>query len=140
MSKVEFTYAHNTSPYQDYYQLMFEGADYVSAFWQPVFKGYGRGQLELAHLGAKQGQAVMQWGRTIAMAPSPAGIAAAYVQLWQAIADQYTESSCKLATAVTQAAQQTAAFEVLTLPVNRSRDTLVIQPLDAAHDAHRKVA
>ena len=116
---------------------MFEGADAFSMYWQPLFKGVGRGQLELAHLGAKQGQAYMQWSRNVMLQPGPVGFMAASAQFWQSVSDQYADTGRKMASAVTQATQNAVPFELLTLPVKHNRDTLVIEP---AESDHRQVA
>ena len=130
----------NKSPYHDYFKMMFESADLISSYWQPMFKGIGRGQLELAHLSARQGQAVLQWGRSLATCLTPADMLAANVQLWQTVAGQCADASQKLASAAAQAAQAPEAFELLTLPVaKRGHDTLVLPETDADDDAaHRR--
>ena len=142
MSSVASVHVKYTSPYHDYFQLMFEGADAVSAFWQPLFKGIGRQQLEFANLSAKQGQALFQFQRNVAVSPNPASLVMASVHFWQSMADQYAESTRKLAIAVSQAAQPAVLSELLTLPVKRSHDMLVINPseADAAALPERKVA
>jgi hypothetical protein len=142
MSQVGLAHRRMTSPYHDYFQYFFEAADTMAGFWQPAAKTIGRSQLEMANLSAKQGQAALTWGRTIAMSPTPAGIMSANLQYWQSVTEFMNESSRKLASAVAIAGPDSDPFQLLKLPVKRSHDTLVIDPSESAGDSapQRRVA
>ena len=56
---------------QDYFQLLFEGADLYSSFWRPMLKSAGRWHLEIAGLGAKQSQAALQLSRDLSRSMTP---------------------------------------------------------------------
>ena len=139
MSEFGLSRPRGSSPYHNYFQLMFEGADVLSSYWQPAFKSVGRSQLEFAGLAARQGQALMQWGRNVSMTPTPAGILAANIQFWQTFAEHISESTSKMTAAFGQAAPQSDPFELVTLPVKRVRDTIVIPGLEE-QDRERRVA
>ncbi len=142
MSQVGLAHGRMTSPYHDYFQYFFEAADTVAGFWQPLAKSVGRSQLEVANLSAKQGQAALTWGRTIAMSPTPAGIMSANLQYWQTVTGHMSESSRKFASAVATAGPDSDPFQLLELPVKRSRDTLVIDAGEPGGDSapQRRVA
>ena len=142
MSQAGLAHGRMTSPYHDYFQYFFEAADTMAGFWQPFAKTIGRSQLEMANLSAKQGQAALTWGRTIAMAPTPAGIMSANLRYWQAVTDQINDSSRKLASAVATAGPQSDPFQLVRLPVKRSHDTLVIEADETVDSSapHRRVA
>ena len=55
-----------TSPTHDFVHMMFEGADLVSSFWQPLLKSVGRWQLEAAGLSMKQSQAGLRLAHDLA--------------------------------------------------------------------------
>lgn len=140
MYRVDFVSGQQASPYHDFFQIFFESADIVSAFWQPVMKSIGRQQLELANLSARQGQSMLQFVRNVSTAPSPAGVATATQHFWQSMADEYVQSTRKLASVVTDAAHQSATSEVLALPVLRRRDVMSVYPADSQAMDERKVA
>lgn len=128
----------SVSPYQDYYLPVFEYADMISAFWQPVFKMIGRQNLEIAQMGAKGAQAALQWSRNVATSPSPAGLMAANTQYWRSITQTYTTSSHKMASVAAEAAAASHQPSLVTLPVRRARDTIQIPQQDS--EDYRKVA
>jgi hypothetical protein len=126
----------NTSPYFDYFQTMFQAADVYSGLWQPLLKGLGRSQLEFATLQARHGQALMQWGRQVAVPSGPFAVMEANLRYWDAVSRQFADFAPKLASAVNQATQPPAAFEVLAMPAKaKSHDTLVMIDLQRAEQA-----
>lgn len=134
-----------TSPTYDFFHTMFEGADLVSSFWQPGLKGLGRGQLELATLNARQSQAYLHWGRSVATATSPVDILFANLNLWQTSTSLYADAGQRISASLSVAAQPPHAFEhafeVVPLPVaRRTHDTLVITGTDDEDARPRKVA
>ena len=134
-----------TSPTYDFYHSMFEGADLISSFWQPGLKGLGRGQLELATLNARQSQAFLHWGRSIASATSPADVLSANLNLWQTSTSLCADASQRITASLSVAAQPPHAFEhafeVVPMPVaRRTHDTLVISGTDNEDVRPRKVA
>ena len=127
-----------TSPTYDFFQIMFQSADTFSSVWQPMLKGVGRWHLEVANLGAKQGQATLQLSRDLARCWTAADVTAAYGRYWQAMTSQYTESSGRIAASVSQTVQSDVVSDVVAIPSKRSRDTMTIP--DPAAFPDRKVA
>jgi hypothetical protein len=132
-----------TSPTYEFFHTMFEGADLISSFWQPGLKGLGRGQLELATLNARQSQAFLHWGRSIATATSPADVMSANLNFWQTSTSLCADASQRLTASLSVATQPPHAFEhafeLVPLPVaRRIHDTLVIS--DEENAKPRKVA
>ena len=121
MSSSDLQSARNTSTTQDYFQMMFESADFYSSFWQPMLKGVGRWHLEMANLNAKHGQAALQLSRDVARSFSPVDVAQAYGSYWQTVSSQYTASSERIAASVTQTVQAPLTSEVVPLPAKKSR-------------------
>lgn len=140
MRLVDSSDGKQASPLHDYFQMFFESADLVSAFWQPVLKGVGRQQLELARLSARQGQSMLQYVRNVSASPSPAGVAAATQHYWQSMAGEFTQSTRKLAAVATETVHLTASSEILTLPLKRNRDVMSLVPANGEDDEVRKVA
>lgn len=142
-----FEYGHGrgpTSPANDVFEVMFQGADILSSFWQPMLKGIGRWQLEVAQLGAKQARATLELGHRVARAENPLVIGDAYRDYWSMVGGIYNEASRNIATAMVRAAPHAAVLELPVMPRARVHDTL--QLLDegrrAAPEAglERKVA
>jgi hypothetical protein len=119
------TSAENTYSYYPVYQALFETADMASMFWQPLLKGVGRSQLELAALQARQARAVMQWSQQILQTTSPLDIINTNAQLWQTLTEQYVDVVPRVAAAVTTVTQPVGST-VLPMPAKRPRDTLVL--------------
>ena len=119
--------------------------DVVSSYWQPSYKGVGRWQLELAHLGAKQGQDLLLYSQRLMRCTNPLDAVSETMNHWQRLAQHYGEASQNMASAAVKAAQPPAvfsnAFEVLPLPVKKSRDTLHVPDFDEPElPFERKVA
>ena len=128
------------SPSQDYFQMMFEGADMFASVWQPLLKSVGRWQLEVAGLGMKQGQAAISWSHDVARSWTPADAIAANVRYCEAVSSQYVQSSQRLAATVTRATQLPLLSEVVPLPVQRGHDQIVLPGPAEDHTDTRKVA
>jgi hypothetical protein len=129
----------NTSVVYDFFNTAFEAADMAATFWQPMLKGVGRTQLELANLNARQGQAFMVWARAISSAPHPMSVMAANAQLFQSMTQGYADFAPRVAAAVSQATEPAAAFEILTLPARaKSRDRIHLN--EPGDEAPRRVA
>lgn len=112
-----------TSAVHDVYEVMFQAADMASAFWQPVLKGAGRWQLEMAHLAAKQTRAGLALGHRMARTTSPQGLLEAYHDYWGEIGSFYTDASRNIATALVRAVPHAAVLELPVTP-RRRHDTL----------------
>ncbi len=130
---------HPVSPNHSYFQTIFEGADLLASFWQPMFKSVGRFHLEVAGLSVKQTQAALQLSRDLAKSLSPADVLAANTRYWEAVTAQCAVSGQRLSASITRAVELPPAFEVVKLPVKQPRDVIVI-PDHAASYADRKVA
>ena len=140
MSKFERA---DASPTFDFYQMMFEGTDIYMSYWQPMLKGAGRLQLELAQLAAKAGQSTLSWATNLAMSRAPADALKANLSYFEALAAHQRDSFEKMTAAIAKAAETPPAFEILKMPVrtDRDRDILVL-PVDGdkANNLQRKVA
>ena len=119
-----------TSPAQDYFQLMFEGFDAVSSPWQPMAKGLGRWQLELAQLNAKQSRTSLAYSQRMMRCFNPLEAFSETVNFWQQLYSNFADASQQVATVAVKAAQPQLGFEVFPLPVKRARDTIVLPELD----------
>ena len=124
-----------TSPAHDFFQVMFQAADVVGSFWQPMLKGAGRWQLEMSHLTAKQTRAAMQLSQTALRCDSPLALMDAYRDYWLEVGNLYSDANRNIATAMVRAAPHAAVLE---LPLARppQHDTLVI----GDNGSERKVA
>jgi hypothetical protein len=116
-----------TSPAHDFYQLMFETTDVFSLFWQPYLKGVGRWQLELAHLGAKQGQAFMEYGRRVTQSRDPMQAVEAQMTLCNELGRLYTDAGQHVAQAITRAAQPVASVELFPAQKPRTHDMMRLE-------------
>ena len=119
-----------TSPAQDYFQLIFEGVDAVSSPWQPMAKGLGRWQMELAQLNAKQSRMALEYNQKMMRCFNPLEAFSETVNFWQKLYTNYADASQQVATVAVKAAQPQLGFEVLPLPVKRVRDTIVLPDLE----------
>ena len=119
-----------TAFYQDYFQHAFAAADFSALWWQPLLKGIGRSQLELAGLQSRNAQAVLQWGRAFSASRTPMDLVTANIGLWKAFADNAGEAMPKISAALSQVGKPPAAFEAASMSAKISRDTLVIPGLD----------
>ena len=119
-----------SSPTHDYFQLMFEGVDAVSSPWQPMAKGFGRWQMELAQLNAKQGRTTLEYSQKMMRCFNPLEAFSETMNFWQKLFSNYTDASKQVATVAVKAAQPQMAFEVLPMPVRRTRDTIVLPDVE----------
>ena len=124
-----------TSPAHDVYEVMFQGADLVSSFWQPFLKGAGRWQLEMAQLATKQTRAALGFSHTLARSRSPDQLVEAYRNYWNEVSSFYSDASRNIATALVRAAPHAAVLE---LPLHKPREHDTLQLVDSAYQ--RKVA
>lgn len=125
-----------TSFYKDYFEMAFEATDILSVWWQPFLKGVGRTHLELASLQSKNAQAMLQWGRQVATARQPGDVIAANLELNRAIASNCKDAMPRVSVALTKAAEPVTAFELLPLPVKRTRDAMIIPGFDTDDQDH----
>lgn len=126
----------------DFYQLMFEGADVYMSFWQPMLKGMGRMQLEMAQMAAKTGQSTLHWATSLSGCRTPADVMKANMSYFEAVASHHRDSVDKLTAAMAKATEAPPAFDVLKMPVRSSHDILVLPVDDASGEraTQRKVA
>lgn len=131
-----------TSAAHDAFLLMFETTDMVSLFWQPLLKGIGRWQLELAQVGSKQSRAAIEFGQRIARVTNPIDVINAQVHFWKQIGDVYTDANQNIAQAITRAAEPPAGIEIFPAQKKRSHDTMRLKDVAAPRDfeEQRKVA
>lgn len=130
-----------TSPAHDFYEVMFQGADLVSSFWQPMLKGVGRWQLEMAQLTAKQTRASVELGTRMTRATSVNSVLDAYSDYWSNVSGYYAEANRNISTALVRAAPHAAVLELPMTPKPRTRDSLLlIDTGNASLDHERKVA
>ncbi len=127
----------NTSFYKDIFQMAFETADVMSFWWQPLVKGVGRAQLEIAGLQAKNLQAAMNWSRAIATAREPDDLLRANVGFCQSVLSHCEEAAPRVSGAMTKAAEPVVGFQLLPLPIRRNRDEVFIGDADAADHVAR---
>jgi hypothetical protein len=127
-----------TSPSQDYFQMIFEGADLFASMWQPMLKSVGRWQLEVAGLGVKSGQAALSWSHDVTRSWTPMDALAANVRFLEAVTAQYAQSSQRIAASVTRAVETPPLSDVVALPLKRAHDMIVLP--DEADAVPRKVA
>lgn len=130
----------NTPASQDYFEYMFESADLYSALWQPLLKSVGRWHLEVAGLGMKQAQAALQLSRDLSRSWTAADAAAANVRYWESVSAQYAQSSQRLMATVSRSIEQPLLSDVVSLPVRRSHDMIVLPEAEAEALLARKVA
>jgi hypothetical protein len=131
----------NTSPYYSYFQILFETIDTTSFFWQPYLRAVGSSQLEVAGLQARQAQAFVRWAHQVMRPASPMDFAQANAQLWQAMLDNCAEAAPRVAAAANSVTRSTTSA-VLTLPIQQSRDTLILLDREGPVnvEAERRVA
>lgn len=131
-----------TSPVHDAFHLMFETTDMVSLFWQPLFKGVGRWQLELAQAGAKQSRAAIEFGQRMTTVTSPIDVANAQMLYWQQIGQVYSDANQNLTQALARATEPPAGIEILPVRKKRLHDTLRLEDVAAprGREEQRKVA
>ncbi len=127
----------NTSFYKDIFQMAFETADVMSFWWQPLVKGVGRAQLEIAGLQAKNLQAAMNWSRAIVTAREPDDLLRANVGFCQSVLTHCEEATPRVSGAMTKAAEPVVGFQLLPLPIRRNRDEVFIGDADAADHVAR---
>lgn len=131
--------ASYTSPTHDFFQFLFEGADMLSSFWQPVLKSAGRWHLEVAGLGIKHGQAAVKLSQDLARATSPMDAYAAHVRYWEAISSQFMQSQHRIVATTASIPGAPLTSDVVPLVVKRGHDVIEL-PDDGAASPTRKVA
>jgi hypothetical protein len=126
----------------NFYQSLFDGTDVFMSLWQPMIKGFGRAQLEMAQLAAKSGQSTLNWAASLATCRNPVDVFNANVRYFEALAAHQRDSVEKFTAAMAKAAETPPAFEVLKMPVRSSHDVLVlpVEHNDGAGLPRRKVA
>ncbi|MCB1483392.1 MAG: hypothetical protein KDJ17_00700 [Hyphomicrobiaceae bacterium] len=110
-----------TSPAHDFYEVLFQGADIASSFWQPALKAAGRWQLEIAHLAARQMRASMALGTDLLHAKSSSQLTSAYRNYWDELSHSYTEANRNISNAFSRPSGHAT---VLQMPARQRRDTL----------------
>lgn len=135
-----------TSPAYDMFQVMFQGTDMISSFWQPMLKGVGRWQLEIAQAGTRQTRAAMALGQRVVRATGPGDVLEAYRDYWTDVSGVYSDASRNIATAIVRAAPHAAVLELPVTPRKHVHDRLEISDTPPAQtdgnawDYQRKVA
>ena len=131
-----------TSPAHDAYHLMLEATDMASLYWQPLFKGVGRWQLELAQAGAKQSRAAIELGQRMTRVTNPIDVVNAHVAYWQQIGQVYSDANHNITQAIVRAAEPPAGIEILPVQKKRPHDTMQLEDVTAPrnYEEHRKVA
>jgi len=127
-----------TSPAHDYFDLMFQGTDMISSFWQPYFKSAGRWQLEVAQLAAKQTRAAIELGNHLARSSKPDDISDAFRTYWGNLHASYETATRNIGTALVKAAPEAIVLAIP--PRRRPHDTLELLGLEAEDLSQRKVA
>ena len=115
-----------TTPAHDVFEVMFQAADMVGSFWQPLLKSTGRWQLEMSHLAAKQTRAAIEATHKAARCGSPVALMQVYSDYWSEVGALVSDANRNIATALVRAAPHAAVLE---LPLTRPRpqhDTLYI--------------
>jgi hypothetical protein len=144
MSYITDQYGHQpalkTSPTQDYFQLMFEGVDAVSSPWQPLAKGVGRWGMEMAQLNARQSRMTLEYSQKLLRCYNPLEAFSETMNFWQKLYSNYADASKQVATVAVKAAQPQMPFELLPLPVRRTRDTIVLPDADEPELPLRHIA
>jgi hypothetical protein len=116
----------SSSPNHDFFQMIFESADMVSAFWQPLLKSVGRWQLEIAGLSMKQSQATLRLTHDFARCTTPADVASANLRYWDSLTSEIAQSSHRIAASVQRAAEVPSRVEIVNLPSRSGRDMIVL--------------
>ncbi len=131
-----------TSPAHDAFLLMFEATDLVSLYWQPLLKGVGRWQLELAQAGAKQNRAAIEFGQRMTRASNPIDVVNAQVLYWKQIGDVYSDANQNITQAMARAAEPPAGIEIFPVQKKRPHDTMRLEDVAATrgYQEQRKVA
>ena len=131
-----------TSPAHDAFLVLFEATDIVSLFWQPMLKGVGRWQLELAQAGAKQSRAAIEFGQRMTRVTNPIDVVNAQVAYWQQIGQVYSDANQNITQAIVRAAEPPAGIEIFPAQKKHPHDTMRLEDLAAPrnHEEHRKVA
>ena len=113
-----------TSPAHDFYELMFQGTDTLSSYWQPYLKGFGRWQLEVAQFGARQTRAWIALSQQLAKARTPDDVTYAYREYWNNVNACFEDASRNIAAAVVRASPQNIVLEMPQPSRKRAHDTL----------------
>ena len=133
-----------TSAAHDFYEVLFQGTDIVSSYWQPALKAVGRWQLEVSHLAARQLRANMMLANSLARAGTSSAMTQAYREYWDELSQSYSEANRNITSALSRTTAESSA--ILQMPQRRSRDTLQlidgveVQVPDAEGAYERKVA
>lgn len=91
------------SSYQNVFLPLFGGFDVLAqSYYEPVFKGFARWQLELLTLSSRRAQAYLELPSRLAQCRTPQDLANEQMQFWQTAYHQYTESAQRALVAVSQ--------------------------------------
>lgn len=115
-----------TSPAHDIFEVVFQGTDMVSSFWQPMLKSVGRWQLEVAQAGTRQTRAAMLLGQRIVRAMGPGDVLQAYQDYWTEVGGVYSDANRNIATAMVRAAPHAAVLELPVAPRRHVHDRIEI--------------
>lgn len=131
-----------TSPAHDAFQLIFETADIVSLYWQPLFKSMGRWQLELGQAYAKQSRAAIEFGNSLTHATSPIDVVNAQTLYWKQVGQAYSDANQHITQAIARATETPAGIEILPAIKKRPHDTLRLDDgtPQRSYEPERKVA
>ena len=130
-----------TSPAHDFFELMFQGTDMLSSYWQPYLKGAGRWQLEVAQFGARQTRAWIALSHQLAKARTPDDVSHAYRDYWNNVNACFEDASRNIAAAVVRASPQNIVLDMPQPSRKRAHDTLELIDITGSHRiTERKVA
>ncbi len=131
-----------TSPAHDAFLLMFETTDMVSLCWQPLLKGVGRWQLELAQAGARQSRAAIEFAHCMTQASNPFDVVNAQARYWEQVGQAYSDANQHITQALTRTTQPLPGIEVIPAAKKRPHDTLRLEDRAVAreYEHERKVA
>lgn len=115
-----------TTPAHDVFEVMFQAADMVGSFWQPLLKSTGRWQLEMSHLAAKQARAAIEMSQKAARCGSPGALLQVYGDYWNEVGTLVADANRNIATALVRAAPHAAVLELPLAPPRAHHDTLYI--------------
>lgn len=122
--------AFNAAP-----ETYFEGLSVAAQLMEPWFKAWARGNLELMTLASRRARAYLELPEKLGRCRSPQDLVHEGVCFWQAMAEDYTESSRRLAGGWSAIMQQPRSSE----PEARERDYVTFpESGDTKQDAARE--
>lgn len=110
----------------DFYRSMFDGIDVFMSFWQPMLKGVGRMNLEVAQVSAQHGRSTLIWTSEMVRSRTPSDVLTANLKLYDALRTQQRDSIEKISAAMAKSVETPPGFEIPKLPQSPVRDVLVL--------------